>query len=125
LPKSAPILTDAVAKTRDEWFYIDTIPVGVNVSEVREGKDDVSLGITPLRIKLPPGQSKKIWLVLDIRDYLKKIDSCPDLREWKAHFQSELYFGDYSSPFTFPSPESRLVKSLSQELLAIGPVLDI
>lgn len=112
-------------------IYIDSIPRGAEVRLIpkqNEKGEHKSLGKTPLVVKPADCSTMRFCILMNMDEYLKAVESIPDMKEWIAKFKSSQYFGGHalsSRQFEFDTSESILVQDIQGALKAVGPVYDL
>lgn len=124
-------------------LYIDSVPSGAKVylmgSEDDKSHEDKVLGTTPLILDPDQAPTMRFCIMIRMDDYLKQIESIPEMREWADMFRRDqqlasigpgfggfgaggggpMGIGDY---FDFDTPQSRNAQQAGGGLVEIGPV---
>jgi len=112
-------------------IYIDSVPRGATVSlllkedEKGAGK---TLGKTPLVVDSSQTPSMRFLIMMMMDDFIKKVDTVPELKDWVKEFKSERYFDKGAmdqNHFNFDTPDSQTLQPGRGELIGIGPIYDL
>lgn len=120
--------------TATKEITIDSVPSGASVflvpEDYREGNLDLKkpLGMTPLTLKQSRCPSMIFWVAMDINQYLKHVNSIPEMKTWVSDLQDS-FFGEadtdmhdfnfgYSGILKVTDPNTRLLE-------AIGPICEM